>query len=133
MEDRLKLNLLVMTWLRQRPEVAYALDLELNNWNILPEPLQSMAINGYYRPRSGAIQIILKPGYYQGYLPTGTTHGSWNPFDSHIPLLWYGWGIPKGQTNREVHMTDIAPTLAALLHIQMPNGCVGKVITEIVR
>jgi hypothetical protein len=131
LEDRLKLNLLVMTWLRKRPEVAFALDLDLNGWNQLPEPLQTMAVNGYYRPRSGNIQFILKPGYYNGYAPTGTTHGTWNPYDTHIPLLWYGWGIPKGQTNREVHMTDITATLAALLHVQMPNGCIGKVITEI--
>jgi hypothetical protein len=29
-----------------------------------------------------------------------------------------------------VYMYDIAPTLAALLHIQMPNACIGKVIEE---
>jgi hypothetical protein len=28
-------------------------------------------------------------------------------------------------------MTDIAATVAALLHIQMPSGCVGKVIPEV--
>ena len=102
---------------------------ELNN---VPEPIRTMAVNGYNRDRSGLAQFTFKPGYYMGYAPTGTTHGSWNPYDSHIPLLWYGWGIPKGQTHRTVYMTDIAPTVSALLHIQMPSGCVGKVITEIV-
>ena len=43
-------------------------------------------------------------------------------YDAHIPLLWYGWGIRQGKLNREVTMTDIAPTVAALLHIQMPSG-----------
>ncbi len=132
-DDKLKLQLMTMMWLRKRPEVAFALDLDLNGWNQLPQPIQQMAVNGFYRPRSGAIQIILKPGYYAGYAPTGTTHGTWNPYDTHIPLLWYGWGIPKGETHREVYMTDIAATVAALLHIQMPNGCVGKPITELVR
>jgi hypothetical protein len=28
-------------------------------------------------------------------------------------------------------MTDIAPTVAAMLKIQMPNGSIGDVITEI--
>jgi hypothetical protein len=28
-------------------------------------------------------------------------------------------------------MTDIAPTVAAMLHVQMPNACVGKVIEEV--
>jgi hypothetical protein len=30
-------------------------------------------------------------------------------------------------------MTDIAPTIAALLKIQMPSGNVGNVIREVVR
>ena len=87
-----------------------------------------MLANGYFPSRCGQIQIVLKPGYVEGN-GIGTSHGLWNPYDSHIPLLWYGWGIPKGASNKEVYMTDIAPTLAALLHIQMPSGCVGKVIS----
>ncbi|MBM3440855.1 MAG: alkaline phosphatase family protein, partial [Bacteroidetes bacterium] len=64
---------------------------------------------------------------------TGTTHGLWNPYDSHIPLLWYGWGIRPGRSTEEVYMTDIAATVAALLRIQMPNGCVGKPIKAILQ
>lgn len=64
---------------------------------------------------------------------TGTTHGAWNPYDAHIPLLWFGTHIKPGSTHREVYMTDIAPTLSALLKIQMPSGNVGKVIEEVVR
>jgi hypothetical protein len=30
-------------------------------------------------------------------------------------------------------MTDIAPTIAALLQIQMPNGSVGKVLEEVTK
>jgi hypothetical protein len=44
-----------------------------------------------------------------------------------------GWGIPAGKSNRSMGMTDITPTLAALLRIQMPNGNVGQVIEEITR
>jgi predicted AlkP superfamily pyrophosphatase or phosphodiesterase len=99
----------------------------------LPSNIRSMLNNGYYPPRSGDIQIILKPGYIDAFSGTGTTHGLWNPYDSHIPLLWYGWGIKPGKTNKEVSMTDIAPTIAALLHIQMPSGCVGKPIEEVIK
>ena len=87
-EDRLKLKFAILTWLRNRREIEFAIDLDLNNWNVLPEPIQTMCVNGYYRHRSGSIQIILKPGYYAGYAPTGTTHGTWNPYDTHIPLLF---------------------------------------------
>jgi len=89
--------------------------------------------NGYFAPRGGDVQIIFKPNYMETYGPTGTTHGMWNPYDAHIPLLWYGWGIKAGKTNRETYMTDIAPTVAALLHIQMPGGCIGKVISEVMK
>jgi len=123
---------LTVKWLKTRPEVEEVINMEAEGAaSFVPEPIKTMLSNGYYAPRSGTIQIILKPGYYSGYGPTGTTHGTWNPYDTHIPLIWYGWGIPEGETHREVHMTDIAATLSALLHIQMPNGCVGKVITEI--
>jgi predicted AlkP superfamily pyrophosphatase or phosphodiesterase len=93
--------------------------------------LKEMLVNGYNTNRSGDIQMIFKPGYIDGG-NTGTTHGLWNPYDAHIPLLWYGWGIKKGSTRRETYMTDIAATLAGLLKIQMPSGCIGKVIEEVI-
>ena len=99
----------------------------------LPPGIRAMLNNGYYPPRNGDIQIILKPGYIDAFSSAGTTHGLWNPYDAHIPLLWYGWGIKAGKTNKEVSMTDIAPTIAALLHIQMPSGCVGKPIDEMIK
>ena len=99
----------------------------------LPAKIKEMMVNGYYPPRAGDIQIMLKPNYIENYLTIGTTHGMWNPYDAHIPLLWYGWGIKAGKTNRETYMTDIAPTLAALLHIQMPGGSIGKVISEVMK
>jgi predicted AlkP superfamily pyrophosphatase or phosphodiesterase len=99
----------------------------------LPTNIRSMINNGYYPPRNGDIQIILKPGYIDAFSATGTEHGLWNPYDSHIPLLWYGWGIKPGKSNKEVSMADIAPTIAAMLRIEMPNGCVGKPIDEVIK
>jgi len=61
------------------------------------------------------------------------SHGVWNPYDSHIPLLFYGWGIKHGSLNRETYMTDISATIASLLHIQMPSGCIGKTIPELMK
>lgn len=127
-KDREVIRATTMAWLEARPEVANVIDLE-NIWrSTVPEPLRTMAINGYHNKRSGGIQMVLNPGWYGSEHITGTTHGTWNPYDSHIPLIWYGWNIMPGETNEPVHMTDIAPTVATLLHIQMPNGCVGKPI-----
>jgi len=98
----------------------------------LQHTIRERAINGYFPSHTGDIQVILKAGY-TGMSGNGTTHGSWNPYDSHIPLLWYGWKIKQGKTNRETYMTDVAATLAALLKIQMPSGCVGTVIEEVTK
>jgi arylsulfatase A-like enzyme len=98
----------------------------------MPQVLREKLANGFYYNRSGDIQIVLKPGYIDGGA-TGTTHGLWYPYDAHIPLLWYGYGINKGNLNKEVYMHDIAATLAALLHIQMPSGNIGKTITEVLK
>ena len=92
----------------------------------IPAPIKERIINGYNPQHSGEIQLILKPHYCAQSAPKGTTHGLWNPYDSHIPLIFFGKGIPSGQTVREVYMTDIAPTVAALLKIQMPSATVGK-------
>jgi len=41
--------------------------------------------------------------------------------------------VRQGRSNATLHMTDIAPTIAAMLHIQMPNGCVGTPIRELMK
>jgi predicted AlkP superfamily pyrophosphatase or phosphodiesterase len=121
-----------LEYLRQQPGINYAVDMAHVDEATVPEPVKTMIINGYNPRRSGVIQLVLDPGWFEGHGKTGTTHGSWNPYDTHIPLVFMGWGIHHGASNAPANMTDIAPTVAALLHIQMPNGCVGKPILEVV-
>ncbi|MDB5060182.1 MAG: nucleotide pyrophosphatase, partial [Mucilaginibacter sp.] len=111
-----------INYLQKQPEIAYAVDMQKAQSSTVPEDLRSRIQNGYNAERSGAIQVILKPGWYSGHGATGTTHGTWNPYDAHIPLVFMGWGIKHGSLVRETYMTDIAATVAALLHIQAPNG-----------
>ena len=118
--------------LKKQPSIVDAMELEKISAATLPEPQKNMMINGYTPKRSGDIQFVFKPGYFAGGTK-GTTHGLWNPYDAHIPLLFYGWNVKQGKTNREIYMTDIAPTIAAMLQIQMPSGSVGKVITEVIK
>jgi hypothetical protein len=124
---------LIIDQLSKVPGVFRVFALKDLNKVPLPARLREMINNGYNPKRNGDIQVVLQPQYIEAYSQTGTTHGLWNPYDAHIPLLWYGWGVKQGKTNRETYMTDIAPTLAALLHIQMPSGCVGKPIDEVIK
>jgi predicted AlkP superfamily pyrophosphatase or phosphodiesterase len=126
--DRNLVRSKVMEWARNQASVQFAIDLEQIQDALVPASIKEKVINGYNTHRSGSIQLLLNPAWYDGHSKTGTTHGTWNPYDAHIPLLWYGWHIPKGSSNKEVYMTDISATLASLLHIQMPNACIGKPI-----
>jgi predicted AlkP superfamily pyrophosphatase or phosphodiesterase len=128
-EDAIKLD--CIQYLQKQPAIAFAVDMQKAQTANLPEELRSRIINGYNVEHSGVIQIILKPGWFSGHGATGTTHGTWNPYDTHIPLVFMGWGIKHGSLTRQTHMTDIAPTVASLLHIQAPNGNIGKTISEV--
>jgi hypothetical protein len=113
-----------------QPGIDKAIDLENLSGSSLPQPVHTMLANGYNQKLSGDVQFIYRPQWFEGF-SRGTTHGSWNPYDSHIPLIWFGWGVKQGKMGREVQMTDIAPTLASMLQIQMPNASIGKVIEEV--
>ena len=130
--DEEKVKSVLIDFLMNNNAVTDAFDITKVSSTTLNEKQKNMFSNGYFPKRSGDIQIVFKPGYIEGG-SAGTTHGAWNPYDAHIPLLFYGWGVKQGSTNRETYMTDIAATLAALLHVQMPSGCVGKVIEEVMK
>ena len=125
----------LINYFRQMPHVQFVMDFEkVNTWSV-PDRLRSMALLGYHPHRSGDLLLVLESGWYEFWpstSPVGTTHGSWNPYDAHIPLLFYGWHVGHGHTSREVHITDIAPTICQMLHIQQTNACVGEAIGEVV-
>jgi predicted AlkP superfamily pyrophosphatase or phosphodiesterase len=81
--------------------------------------------NGYHAKRSADILIELAPGWLDWNYSTGTTHGSSYSYDTHVPVIFYGWKIPKGSSAKPVNIIDIAPTLSLLLNIDNPNGCTG--------
>ena len=130
-----KVKEVLIDYFRQMPHVQFVMDFEkVNTWSV-PDVLRSRALLGYHPHRSGDILLVLEAGYYEVW-PTssliGTTHGEWNPYDAHIPLLFFGWKVEHGSTSREVHITDIAPTVCQMLHIQQTNACVGEPIGEVV-
>lgn len=117
-------------YLRTLEGFADAVDLARISESTLTAVQKQMITNGYNARRSGDVYFILQPNWFDGG-KTGTTHGAWNPYDAHIPLVFMGWNVKPGKTNQTHHMTDIAATIAAMLHIQMPSGCVGEPITEL--
>jgi Uncharacterized proteins of the AP superfamily len=126
-----KIKTATVDFLIHQDGIQYAADQDKISTASIPAIIKEMMINGYNQQRSGSVVMITKPGWLPYYSKTGTTHSVWNPYDTHIPLIFMGWKIQHGFTTQTTHMTDISATVAALLHIQMPNGCIGQPITSI--
>lgn len=120
-----------INFLKKQKGVSNAVDLTNLQNTTLPELLKTRLANGYNPKLSGDIQIIANAGWYNSSSSTGIGHGGWYNYDAHIPLVFMGWGVKPGKTNKTYYMSDIAPTLAAMLQIQMPNGSIGNPITEL--
>ena len=82
-------------------------------------------LNGFNPTYSGDIAFKLQPGYFMSFPEKGTTHGSSYNFDTHIPMIFYGWHIPAQTINTPVYIVDIAATIADLLKINEPSACIG--------
>jgi predicted AlkP superfamily pyrophosphatase or phosphodiesterase len=87
--------------------------------------IEHLLQNGYHQKRSGDILVVLSPGVIS-YPKKGTTHGSGYTYDTHVPLLLFGKGIQHGETLQKTKITDIAPTISALLGIAFPNASTGQ-------
>jgi predicted AlkP superfamily pyrophosphatase or phosphodiesterase len=118
--------------IENNPDDLYAVSVTKVQESTIPEPIKQRIINGINRQRSGDIQLISHDSMLPPYSKTGTTHSVWNSYDSHIPLIFMGWGIQHGESNKAYYMTDIAPTVSSLLKIQFPSGNVGNPITEVI-
>jgi predicted AlkP superfamily pyrophosphatase or phosphodiesterase len=86
--------------------------------------------NSFFQKRSGDIIVNLDPGWTE--TSTQSDANSAYSYDTHVPLAFYGWRVKRKAIAAHVDMTDIAPTLATLVGISLPNAASGKVITEIV-
>ena len=115
--------------LEEPDEIQWAIDVANIDSYPIPTILKERIKLGYYPNRSGEIYVVPRTGVYAGKKEwAGSNHGTWSQSDSHIPLVFMGWHITHGETNRLTHMTDIAATVCAMLHIQSPNGCIGTPI-----
>ena len=88
--------------------------------------------NGYNQKFSGDVLIIPYPATLISGRK-GTSHGSGYSYDTHVPVIFYGYGIKKGKSLKRYDITDIAPTIANLLKIAAPNGSSGKIIKEVLK
>lgn len=88
--------------------------------------------NNYHPVRSGDIYIVQEPYWFNfDKGPVAAMHGSpWN-YDTHVPVVFAGPGIPALRVHRRVQPADVAPTLAAILGMTPPASAQGGVLKEV--
>jgi len=112
--------------LLSRPEIAQA----FTSAEVLAMTAEGNSLGARSRRSffTGPIQdmvFVLKPRFIDRP-ETGTNHGSPYDYDSHVPLLWFGAGVPAGRRNERVGVDDLAPTFAALLGVPTPPQAIGR-------
>ncbi len=128
--DQLKKD--IQQFCYQYPEIAEVFlrdDLIRNNPRDFS--LYGLVANGFSPSRSGDIVFVLHPGNMD-YSTQGTTHGSAYNYDTHVPLLFYGFKNKALESTKFYRITQIAPTLAFLLNINLPNACFDTPIDEVI-
>ncbi|TXK73409.1 alkaline phosphatase PafA [Mesonia sp. HuA40] len=128
--DALALAEDIKAFLLAQPEISRVFTRSEIEMNAATEKTKLLVQNGFHQKRSGDLVFGFLPNYIS-YPEKGSTHGTGFNYDTHAPLLFYGKGIRKGSSFNKTYITDIAPTIAALLGIANPNGTTGEVIVEV--
>ncbi|MBI3373581.1 MAG: alkaline phosphatase family protein [Betaproteobacteria bacterium] len=88
-------------------------------------PYLAQVRNTFYRDLSADLEVILKP-YWIGGTRGASTHGSPHPYDTNVPIMFWGPGwIGAGQVDARVEVADIASTLARLIGVSAPAASEG--------
>ncbi|MCU1222763.1 MAG: type phosphodiesterase/nucleotide pyrophosphatase [Edaphobacter sp.] len=83
----------------------------------------------FYPQRGPDVVVITKPYYLFG--TSGTSHGSPYDYDTHVPLLFWGGNVRSGVYTERVGISDVAPTLAAILQVETPSGSIGHILQQV--
>ena len=113
------------------PDLLRVVDCEHAATAGVPQLIRERIVNGYNRLRSGDLYCLPRANMFSWEFKDdyiGTTHSEWNPYDSHIPLVFLGWNIEHGSCAKNVNIVDIAATVCAMLHIQRPSSCIGEAL-----
>jgi arylsulfatase A-like enzyme len=110
----------------RRRRVVYTRE-ELEGNTKAGAPFFDQMRKSWNRERSGDLQVALKPYWMFTSSTAATTHGSPHPYDTNVPLLFYGpkW-VKAGKYGERVEISGIAPTLSLMLKVPPPSASEGN-------
>jgi predicted AlkP superfamily pyrophosphatase or phosphodiesterase len=121
----------IINWLKNHPGIDFACryaDIDTQMGMYQAESIKK----GYYPNLSGEIVFALKPGWAD-YGPQGSTHGTNFTYDTHVPFILFGSGIPAQQIYERSAPADIAPTISHLVGTVLPWGATGKSFMDLLK
>ena len=122
--------------LRAVPGIAMAISrTDLLRGAVPSDPIGQRVLRAFHPRRTGHVVIVQEQLWYLHTVRDTYTamHGSPYSYDTFVPIMFAGPGVPAGKVHRAVGPEDIAPTLAAYLGIQPPSGSMGRVLTEVLQ
>jgi hypothetical protein len=119
-------------WLGNRPYLEAAFTRkQIESGYFPPGSLGDRVKQAYHPDRCGDVIAVPKPGVQVTGYSNGTSHGSPHPYDTHVPVLVYGAGVPAvGQQPGRVSALIVAPILARALGIDPPPAAALPVPAE---
>ncbi len=84
--------------------------------------------NSFYPRRGGDLMLCLMPGWIEERPDSRSLPGSMYDYDTHVPLILFGWRIPAREVDTEIDMTHLAPTLARFMGIGRPIASDGATL-----
>ena len=93
---------------------------------LLRNSFHSERWNVGYESQGSGVVFRFAEGYYPYPSSRGTGHGSPYYYDRHVPMVFFGRGVSRGESNEPVRTVDIAPTLAELAGIPFPSDLDGQ-------
>ncbi len=127
--DRLHLARRAADVVRSMPGIVDAIASEdLDRW---PEPLRTYYRRSSFRGRDADVLIwheaydLIDSVEPDGH-GIGTSHGSPYGYDTTVPIIIDGPGVQGGVDERPHRMTQLAPTIAALLEIEPPAAAMDE-------
>lgn len=133
--DQAKVEQAVAEELLKFDGVANAVSSMALRTDNLPDTVMMRSILRNFHPkRSGDIYLVFEPNVFINDfdgLTVASTHGSPWRYDTFVPVIFAGAGLPSMTVSRPVTPYDIAPTLAAYLGLKPPSGSIGMPLPEV--
>ena len=97
---------------------------ELESPASVSDPFRDMYLHSFHPERSADLFVQLEK-YHLNRLFDGTSHGSPYDYDTHVPMMLVVPGIGAQSISLRVQTVDLAPTIASLLGISVPDDLDG--------